>query len=74
MAMRLRQIEGVWVAVCAAKTRARPGDVYIDDAQDHAIRAKLSHDNRSEGLDVPTVDVGLDELMLADEALPPSLS
>ena len=67
MAMRLRKIGAIWVALCAAKSKAIAGDVYIDDVQDHAIRAKLSHDNRLEGLDVPVVDAELDAVMLGQE-------
>ena len=67
MAMRLRVLNGKWVALCAAKAGADIGDVYIDDAQDHAIRAKLSHDNRLEGLEVPVVDAELDAIMLGQE-------
>lgn len=44
MAIRLRQIRGTWVALCAAATSAKPGDVYLDDAQDHALRKKLRED------------------------------
>lgn len=67
MSMRLREIGGRWVAVCAAKTTQRPGDIYLDDNQDHAVRAKLSHDYRSEGFDMPVLDAGLDTLMLREE-------
>jgi len=51
MAMRLRRVGAGkgWVALCAAKTKARRGDVYLDDAQDQAIREKLEHDWNSEG-------------------------
>ena len=49
MAMRLRRINGNWVALCATETKAKPNDTYIDDAQDHAIRIKLEHDWLSEG-------------------------
>lgn len=50
MAMRLRKLKGNWLAVCAAKSPEHPGDIYIDDAQDHAIRTKLYHDWEEEGL------------------------
>ncbi len=67
MAMRLKKIDGDWIAVCAAKTTSEVGDVYIDDVQDHAIRAKIAHDYRSEGLDVPLVSRDLIEVMLFEE-------
>jgi len=50
MAMRLRQDkEGCWVALCAAASKPQPGDVYLNDAQDRAIRLKLEADWLSEG-------------------------
>ena len=48
--MRLREIDGTLVALCAAKTKPQSGDVYIDDRQDHATRVKLERDFDSEGL------------------------
>ena len=44
MAIRLRKIHGRWVALCAAKTKAEAGDMYLDDGMDHALRLKLSGD------------------------------
>ena len=55
MAMRLRKFDGAWLAVCAAQSPGPPGDVYIDDGQDHAIRVKLYHDWESEGLFAPAL-------------------
>ena len=49
MAMRLRYQDGKWICLCAAENEAEPGDVYLDDAQDHAIRQKLEADWRYEG-------------------------
>jgi uncharacterized protein with PhoU and TrkA domain len=40
MAIRLRKIEGRWIAVCAACTVVKDGDVYIDDGQ-HEATARL---------------------------------
>lgn len=53
MAMRLRVVGAFWVALCAAEFPAEPGDVYLDDAQDHAVRDKLKRDYVSEGYDLP---------------------
>jgi len=50
MAMRLRYINDVLVALCATETKAEPNDVYIDDVQDHAIRIKVERDFIQEGL------------------------
>lgn len=44
MAIRLRTINGVRIALCAAETDPMPGDVYLDDADHYALAAKFSHD------------------------------
>ena len=35
MSIRIRIVDGVWVALCAAKTKAEPGDTYLDDYIHH---------------------------------------
>jgi hypothetical protein len=49
MAMRLRRVNGEWKALCAAQSSEKPGDIYLDDVQDHAIREKIEKDWASEG-------------------------
>ena len=44
MAIRLRTVSGVRVALCAAETDAMPGDVYLDDGEQYALAAKWAHD------------------------------
>ncbi len=44
MAIRLRTVGNVRVALCAAETDAKPGDVYLDDGDHRALTAKFSHD------------------------------
>lgn len=44
MAIRLRTVAGVRVALCAVESDARPGDVYLDDADHYALAAKFSRD------------------------------
>ena len=41
MSIRLRTINGVRVALCAAECVAAPGDTYLDDADHHALFAKF---------------------------------
>lgn len=53
MAIRLRQIDGVLVALCAASTEPEPGDRYLDDEEDHALRVKFDLDMESEGVIEP---------------------
>lgn len=49
MAVRLRkQFDDTWIALCAAEHSAESGDVYVDDAQDHALREKYYRDWRQE--------------------------
>jgi hypothetical protein len=44
MAIRLRRVEGVLVALCAAETDAVDGDVYLDDGQHYALAMKFRDD------------------------------
>jgi hypothetical protein len=50
MAMRIRVLRGRLVACCAAKTKEKLGDLYIDDGVDHAIRTKIYNDYVDEGI------------------------
>ena len=44
MAIRLRSVNGIRVALCAAETDAMLGDVYLDDGEHYALAAKWAHD------------------------------
>jgi hypothetical protein len=44
MAIRLRWIEGTWIALCAVESDAKPGDLYLDDAQHGALADKFASD------------------------------
>ena len=44
MAIRLRTIDGIRIAVCAVETDAEPGDVYLDDVDHCALAAKFAQD------------------------------
>ena len=44
MAMRLRIVDGVKVALCAAKTKDEAGDIYLDDGWHYAISRKYWRD------------------------------
>lgn len=48
MAIRLRTVDGVRVALCAAETDEMPGDVYLDDGDHYAIAAKYAQDRQGE--------------------------
>ena len=49
MSIRIRRINGVIVALCAARSVEKPGDIYLDGAQHHALAEKFSADFQSEG-------------------------
>lgn len=44
MAIRLRIVDGHWIAVCAAKTGVRLGDIYLDDGMHEALATKFAID------------------------------
>lgn len=44
MAVRLRTVDGVRVALCAAETDAQNGDIYLDDNDHYALAAKFRRD------------------------------
>ena len=44
MAIRLRTVNGVRVALCAYETDEQPGDVYLDDCDHYALAAKFRRD------------------------------
>jgi len=50
MAIRIRWINRRVVALCAAKTKPEPGDLYFDDVVDSALRKKFLEDYKKEGL------------------------
>lgn len=58
MAIRIRKVDGHWVALCAAETKPKKGDIYLDDVIDHALRMKFLKDYKSEGLE-HLYDLGL---------------
>lgn len=46
MSIRIRTVDGLRVALCAAETDAKPGDLYLDDDDHYALAAKFSLDWR----------------------------
>ncbi len=68
MAIIIRKIKGVAVAVCAAKTMVEDGDVYLEDNIHHALKVKFAVDFESEGLlKNPPIDKKVKKLMLEIE-------
>jgi hypothetical protein len=57
MAIRIRNVNGVTVALCAAKTKAEKDDIYLNDNIHHALTTKFGLDFYSEGfLNDPMAD------------------
>ncbi len=55
MAIRIRTVDGICVALCAAETDQQAGDVYLDDGAHYALAAKFSRDwaGRTAGWEYP---------------------
>lgn len=72
MSIRIREIEGETVALCAAKTEAKEGDTYLNDCAHHALMTKFTVDLASEGWLVKNtpIDEKVKELMLKEEISP----
>jgi hypothetical protein len=67
MAIRIRNVDGLVVALCAVETDAKDGDIYLDDNMHHALSTKFALDWESEGLLVnPPVDKDL-QLIMEDQ-------
>lgn len=49
MSIRIRHVDGLLVALCAARSVEKAGDVYLDDSQHHALAEKFAADFQSEG-------------------------
>lgn len=47
MAIRLRTVSGVRIALCAVETDAQPGDVYLDDGEHYALASKFAQDHQT---------------------------
>jgi hypothetical protein len=50
VSIRIRRVEGITVALCAARSVEKTGDVYLDDDQHHALAEKFRRDFTDEGL------------------------
>lgn len=68
MAIRIRKFKGHTIAVCAAKTKARKGDIYLDDNAHHALTNKFAWDWYRMGfVGKNLTDKGMIELMVKEE-------
>lgn len=68
MAIRIRKINGITVALCAAKTLANEGDIYLDDTAHHALSTKFGIDWFEEGrLEKDLADERIKKLIIDTE-------
>lgn len=58
MAIRLRKIQGEWIALCAAKSKACKADVYLNDGIHYALACKFTREH-----DVDWEDEHVNKLM-----------
>lgn len=72
MAIRLRTTNGWLVALCAARSVEKPGDVYLDDAQHSALADKFAEDFGTEGFDTRSLDPKAAALRAAEESNNPN--
>jgi hypothetical protein len=49
MSIRIRKVDGKVVALCAAKSEPKSGDLYLDDNVHHALTIKFEKDFGSMG-------------------------
>lgn len=49
MAIRIREIDGSVIAICANLSEPKEGDIYLDDSIHHALSTKFGIDWKSEG-------------------------
>ena len=65
MAIRIREIKGHTVALCAAETKSKEDDLYLNDTIHHALSTKFGLDWEEEGfLEKSLADPILEKLML----------
>lgn len=70
MAIILRKVNGTLVALCAAKTKVKNGDVYLNDDTHHALTEKFARDFTEMGFlrkGLQLFDKGDEKLALIEE-------
>ncbi len=68
MAVRLRTVSGRLVALCAARSVEKPGDMYLDDVQHGALADKFAEDFGTEGYNTRSLDPEAAALRAAEES------
>lgn len=64
MSIRIRNVNGTTVALCAVESDPMPGDIYLDDAAYHALSTKFALDWQEMGfIDDPPIDKAVAAVM-----------
>jgi len=67
VAIRIREINGYTIALCAAETKSKKGDLYLDDSIHHALSTKFGLDWKEEGFVKKSLaDPILEKLMIEE--------
>lgn len=51
MAIRIRKVNGLTIALCAAETDPKDGDIYLDDGLHYSLAAKFAQDWHGQTID-----------------------
>ena len=67
MAIRVRRVNGYTIALCAAETKPKEGDLYLDDSIHHALSTKFGLDWKEEGFVKKSLADPILEKLMAEE-------
>lgn len=56
MAIRIRKVDGHNVAICAARSHPKEGDIYLDDGVHYSLSQKFWHDYKDHDMPVDEED------------------
>jgi len=65
MAIRIRVVDGVTIALCAVESDPKPGDIYLDDNAHYGLAAKFARDNNT-GVEYPEEWAKMDSQKVRD--------
>ncbi len=69
MAIRLRRVNGTLIAICAARSVPKEGDIYLDDEAHTALSSKFARDfNEMFDTKLPTNSAKVHHLVLVEES------
>lgn len=68
MSIRLRRVNGILIALCAARSVEKPGDVYLDDNAHHALAEKFARDWSTENAEAVRLGRGGVPRLIDEEA------